>query len=146
MNFSGNYDPKRGRYGCIFIHFCPAFCINIQSRVKVFRQLPRDPRALKAQQYGAWGCAPGTQPTSYLRAVGAKVAVGVTWQSCPVPGAWPTYVLMVMAIAPSLPPLPFGDILSARRCLRGRLNNAKVKKHPFFLCIVFGLQPLRPRP
>ena len=33
---------------------------------------PRDQRALKAQQYKAWGNAPGTQPPNYCRAVGAK--------------------------------------------------------------------------
>ena len=39
---------------------------------------PCELRALKAQKYKAWGNAPGTQPPNYCRAVGAKVAVGVT--------------------------------------------------------------------
>ena len=42
------------------------------------RALPCVQRALKAQKYKAWGNAPGTQPPNYCRAVGAKVAVGVT--------------------------------------------------------------------
>ena len=33
---------------------------------------PREQRALKAQQYKAWGNAPGTQPSNYCRAVSAK--------------------------------------------------------------------------
>ena len=41
------------------------------------RATPCGQRALKAQQYRAWGNAPGTQPPNYCRAVGAKVAVGV---------------------------------------------------------------------
>ena len=96
MKNSENCDPENGRYSCIFMQNEQRFCINIQPRVKVFRQFPSEPRALQAQQYGAWGSAPGTQPTDYLRAVGAKVAVGVTRQPCSVPGAWPAYVPMPM--------------------------------------------------
>ena len=41
----------------------------------------RNQRALKAQKYKAWGNAPGIVPVHAMRAVGAKVAVGVTTAS-----------------------------------------------------------------
>ena len=40
--------------------------------------MPRNQRALKAQKFIAWGNAPGIVPPWAMRAVGAKVAVGVT--------------------------------------------------------------------
>ena len=42
MKIFGKYTPKNGCYSCIFIHYCLAFCINIQSRVKVFRNSCHD--------------------------------------------------------------------------------------------------------
>ena len=41
----------------------------------------RNQRALKAQKYKAWGNAPDIVPVHAMRAVGAKVAVGVTTAS-----------------------------------------------------------------
>ena len=36
LKIFGIYAPKTGRYDCIFIHFRPWFCINIQPHVKDF--------------------------------------------------------------------------------------------------------------
>ena len=89
MEKSGIYAPKRRCYDCIFIHYRLAFCINIQSRVKAFSTFSYEPCALKAQQYGAWDSAPGTQPTYYLRAASAKAVQAECHELAQMAGAKP---------------------------------------------------------
>ncbi len=61
---------------------------------------PCGQRALKAQQYRAWGNAPGTRPSSYCRATGAKVAVGVTTANGPMDEAILVSIMGLLALSP----------------------------------------------
>ena len=66
--------------------------------------MARKQRALKAQQYIAWGNAPGIVPRWAMRAVGAKVAVGVTTAGLPVTVAIFVCIMLVLALFPSITP------------------------------------------
>ena len=66
--------------------------------------MPRNQRALKAQKFIAWGNAPGIVPRWAMRAVGAKVAVGVTTAGLPVTVAIFICIMLVLALFPSITP------------------------------------------